>query len=187
MAVEWYPAPQHVIDVAQHLIARYHEHLKGARIAFIMRSEAPRSGGKLTLGKAKKVSAELQVHIEYDFIIWLAKDWYQRLSALQREALIDHELSHCEWFDEKASIKGHDVEEFAHIIERYGYWWPNSDRFEMAVQAALPMPKTESEKEGAVGTIDFGRIAKEAEAAMRAEGLDVDVTHVPAMPRSPSS
>jgi hypothetical protein len=141
MAVVWTTAPQSVIDQATRIIKAHHPHLVGARIAFVMRSEAPSSGGKVTLGKAKKVSAELQLHFPYDFIIWLARDRYLGLSPLQREALIDHELSHCEWDGDTARIKGHDVEEFTHIIERYGFWWPSSDSFEMAVQAALPLPK----------------------------------------------
>ena len=185
MAVEWRPAPQHIIDLASRIIDQYHEELKEARIAFIMRSEAPNQGGRATLGKAKKVSAESQVFMNYDFVIWLASDWWLRLSAKQREALIDHELSHCQWIEESAKIRPHDVEEFAHIIERHGYWWPNSDSFEMAVQAALPLPvEPETPRVGGVGTIDFGRIAKDAEAAMRAEGIDVEVTHSPATARS---
>lgn len=185
MAVEWMTAPQPVIDVAKRIIKQHHPHLLGARIAFIMRSEAPESNGKVTYGKAKKVSAELQVHIPFDFIIWLARDRYLTLSAMQREALIDHELSHCEWDGDVARIKGHDVEEFTHIIERYGFWWPSSDRFEMAVQQVLPLPlpQTGEPRQGSVGTIDFGRIAKDAETAMRADGLDVEVTYTPAMAR----
>lgn len=180
MAVEWMKAPQPVIDIARRILERHHAHLLGARIAFIMRSEAPESNGKVTYGKAKKVSAELQVHIPFDFIIWLARDRYLMLSAMQREALIDHELSHCEWSDDGARIKGHDVEEFAHIIERYGFWWPSSDKVEMAVQQRLPMPPTEETSQGSIGTIDFGRIAREAGEQMRADGFDVEVTHAPA-------
>jgi hypothetical protein len=179
MAVEWSEAPKTVIDIAQRIIAKHHPKLADARIAFIMRSEAPVTNGRATLGKAKKVSAELQVHLDYDFVIWLAKDEWLGLNAVQREALIDHELSHCFWDGLTASMKGHDVEEFSHIIERYGFWWPHSKPFEKAVQHALPLV-TSMPREGTVGTIDFGRIAKDAESAMRAEGLDVEVTHFPA-------
>lgn len=182
MAVEWREAQQPVLELAERLIERYHEHLKDARIAIIMRSEAPVAGGQVTYGKARKVSAEQQVHIPYDFIIWLANDrWVSFLSAAQREALLDHELSHCEWDGYTASIRGHDVEEFNHIIERHGFWWPQSDSFEVAVQQALPIPK--EERQGGVSTIDFGRIAKEAEQQMRADGFDVEVTHYPATAR----
>lgn len=141
MSVEWREAPQEVIDIAGRIIQQYHPHLEDASIGFIMRSEAPRSGGKITLGKARKVPADQQVHLDFDFIIWLAEDVWDRLSRRQREALIDHELSHCKFDGFVASIKPHDVEEFTHIIERYGFWWPSSDAFEAAVQQALPLER----------------------------------------------
>lgn len=186
MAVTWEEAPQRVLDIARRIIDKHHPNLRFARIAFVMRSEASKSAGRLTLGKAKKVSPELQLHIEYDFIIWVAADWWQRLSPLQREALIDHELSHCKWdIDEKAaSLVGHDVEEFTHIIQRYGFWWPMSDDFEVAVQQHLPLPKPQRSEDGVVGTLDFGKVAQDAAQAMRAEGIDVEVTHTPGAARN---
>lgn len=169
MAVEWSKAPQPILDTAQRIIRAFHPHLLQTRIAFIMRSEAPRSQGRVTYGKAKKVSPELQLHVPFDFIIWIAYDVYMSLSAMQREALIDHELSHCEWDGEAASMRGHDVEEFAHIIERYGFWWPASDRFEVAVQQHLPLPRVEEPRQGGVGTIDFGLVAQEAGQQIQSE------------------
>jgi hypothetical protein len=177
MSVEWSEAPEYVLDIAQRIIGRYHEDLKTARIAFIMRSVAPVANGTVTYGKAKKVSAELRVHIPYDFIIWLAKDEWALLSPTQREALIDHECSHCSWDGLLASLKGHDVEEFSHIIQRYGFWWPQSHGFAAAVQKALPLAPQPT---GGVGTLDFGRMAQGLEQGLRAEGFDVEVTHVPA-------
>ena len=38
---------------------------------------APVTGGRITYGKAERVSAKAQVHVPYDFIIWLANDGYQ--------------------------------------------------------------------------------------------------------------
>lgn len=180
MAVEWTSAPQHIIDLAKRIIREHHPKLADARIAFIMRSEAPTSNGKTTYGKAKKVSAELQVHINYDFIIWLAADEYRSLTQLQREALIDHELSHCHWDGLNASMRPHDVEEFSHIIERYGFWWPGSKDFEKAVQQTLPITATEP-REGTVGTIDMGKMLHKVAEGLRAEGIDAEV--VPATSR----
>jgi hypothetical protein len=181
MAVTWSEAPTEVLELAKRIIDRYHDHLRGARILFVMRSEAPINKGRVTLGKAKKISAEMQVYLDADFLIWLAEDEWRRLSALQKEALIDHELSHCFWDGIQASLRGHDVEEFNHIIAHYGAWWPQSDAFAVAVQHALPIT---NEREGSVATIDFGKIAKGVESALRAEGHDVEVTHVPASSRS---
>lgn len=152
MATEWSEAPKHVIELAQRIIAEHHPQLHDARIAFVMRSEAPITNGQYTLGKARKVSTEQQVHMPYDFVIWLARDQFTRMTTLQREALIDHELSHCQWDGFVASIRGHDVEEFTHIIERYGFWWPRSEDFEGAVQQALLKP---SEDRGAVEAVSL--------------------------------
>lgn len=184
MPVEWSEAPQTVIDIARRIIAKHHPKLADARIAFIMRSEAPVTNGKVTMGKAKKVSAELQVHIDYDFIIWLARDEWLTLGPLQREALVDHELSHCFWDGLSASIKSHDVEEFSHIIERYGLWRPSLVEFGAAVQQALPLPAAVAQRQGRIGTIDFDKIARDAGEQMRADGIDVDVTFAPAPSRS---
>jgi len=136
MATIWSKAPDYILDVMRRLIDLYHEPLKEARIGVIMRSEAPRTGGRIILGKAEKVSPKAQLYAPYDFIIWLSKDQYQLLAPLQREALIDHELCHCQWEADAASLRPHDVEEFTEILERYGYWWPQAGEFAAVAQQA---------------------------------------------------
>jgi len=127
------------------LIDLHHEPLKDARIGVIMRSEAPVTGGRITYGKAEKVTTKAQVHVPYDFIIWLANDRYQLLAPFQREALIDHELCHCQWgMASGASLRPHDVEEFTEILERYGYWWPQAEAFAAAAQQAELFERTPS-------------------------------------------
>lgn len=182
MAIEWREAPQYVLDVANRLIDQHHESLRDARIAFIMRSEASKSNGLVTLGRAKKVSDELQLHVPYDFIIWLASDEFVRLSAAQREALIDHQLCHLQWIDDVAKIRGHDFDgEFVEIIMRHGLWWPRSDALAVAVQSALPLPKASQEPRGTVGTLDMGKMLHSVAEGLRAEGIDAKV--VPATSR----
>lgn len=167
MAAEWREAPGWIIGLAERLIKRHYPDLEEARIAFIMRSEASKSNGLTTIGKAKKVSAELQLHIPFDFVIWLASDEFARLSPKQREALVDHQLCHLQWIDDVAKIRGHDFDgEFIEIIERHGLWWPRSDALAVAVQGALPLPPVEPVRQGGVGTIDFSKVAKDAEAAL---------------------
>lgn len=152
MAAEFYPAPSDVIETAKRLIALYHEHLCTARIGFLFRSEAPVSGGRITLGKAKLVTAEMRVYADYDFLIWLAKDRYMSMSAEQREALIDHELCHClfDEAEEKASLRGHDIEEFNCILQRYGFWWRGAEQTALAVQGHFFSFRTEGVVEAAM-------------------------------------
>lgn len=157
MATVWYPAHQAVIDIAKELIRTHHKELQDARIAFIMRDFAPVSNGRQTMGKARKVTPEQQVHIKYDFVIWLAQNVWNELTALQKTALIDHELSHCSWDEESgASMLGHDIEEFAHIIERYGFWWPHSGNVQNAMQQAMLLPTEPRQSNGTVEAMPVG-------------------------------
>lgn len=139
MAASFRTASADVIKIAKDLIGKYHTHLIYARIGFLFRSEAPVSGGKVTLGKAKLVTAEMKVYADYDFLIWLAKDRYDLMTEEQRTALIDHELCHCLYDDveEKASLRGHDLEEFNCILQRYGFWWRGAEMTAQAVQGHL--------------------------------------------------
>ena len=172
MAAIWSKAPQHVLDTVKRLINLYHEPLREARIGVIMRSEAPRVGGRVVLGKAEKVSPKAQVYAPYDFIIWLSEDQYRMLAPFQREALIDHELCHCRWdINDGAALRPHDVEEFAEILERYGYWWPEAS----AVAAVAQQAQLFEEGRGAVIAIDSGFAAQFLRTA--AEMLPPD-THV---------
>lgn len=139
MAASFRTASADVIEIAKDIIGKYHPHLRYARIGFLFRSEAPVSGGRVTLGKAKLVTAEMKVYADYDFLIWLAKDRYNLMTEEQKMALIDHELCHCLYdnFEEKASLRGHDLEEFNCILQRYGFWWKGAEVTAQAVQGHL--------------------------------------------------
>lgn len=184
MAVLWTEAEKPVLDLARRVIAQHHPKLADARIIFVMRSEAPASNGKVTYGKAKKLSAEMQVHIYADFIIWFALNEWLGLTAVQREALMDHELCHCQWDGLAASIRPHDAEVMIPNIVRFGFWWPQASTFEsavkLAIQQPLPLPPSpdEPKREGSVGTIDFGKIAREVAEGMTGEGVEME--YIPA-------
>lgn len=76
--------------------------------------------------------------MDYDFVIWVALDWWNRFKPEQKVALVDHELCHCYIdADDKPKILPHDVEEFNCILERHGLWWPNADVTAKAIQYSL--------------------------------------------------
>lgn len=127
-----------VVELVQQLIKRYHEDLEDARIGILMRDEAPVSNGMVTLGQARKVSPEHRALMDYEFIIWFAQDEWDRLNKVQRMALADHELCHCVKYRGKTNIRRHDFEEFNCIIERYGFWRPNTGKWtEVSVQKSM--------------------------------------------------
>jgi len=121
----WEEADERLIALAEGVIRRWHLHLLDARIGFLYRSESGASQGREVIGKAKKVSEELKVLLDLDFLVWISKPAWLALSPEGREALLDHELSHLAGDEEDGwSIRGHDVEEFVAVIERHGLWHP---------------------------------------------------------------
>lgn len=139
MSVAWEVAPEEVIEMAQGLVEKYHPDLRNANIGILFRETASTRNGKKVLGQASKVTAKWQPLLDgaYHFIIWLAADWWlDEASPAQRRALLDHELQHCYMLDGlQPKLRGHDLEEFACIIERHGFW--RDDWGEQQVQAAI--------------------------------------------------
>ena len=120
-------APKEIVEMARKVRAAHHENrLEDARIKYLI--EPGQATGDVSLGKAKKMSRMNQLVASVDFLIVLNWAAWQRLDDETREALLDHELTHCAAeIDAEGEIKGwkirhHDVEEFAEIIERRGLW-----------------------------------------------------------------
>jgi predicted metallopeptidase len=134
-----------VEEVARELIAEHHQHLEDERIEYIFRSKATLKGGKTVLGKARKISG-LNAFLAKEpnragpfFVIEVPVEEWKELTPEQRKALVDHELSHCDLTDEgELQITPHDVEEFAAVVERHGFWTQDVAVFANAVQQHLP-------------------------------------------------
>lgn len=172
MAVEWYEASDDVVMLAEQIINEHHPHLLDAKIGFLFRSEAPVSNGRITYGMCKKLGKDMQVYLDYDFIIWLAYDKWMGLSDKQRRALVDHELCHAGMTGEaqdKPAILPHDIEEFNCILKRHGFWWPLGDLTVDAIQPHLPL---ELERRGKVSAVNIERIGRDFKRKMDATGLD---------------
>lgn len=115
-----------VLAVANRVITRHHPDLLDAKVGFIFQDEASKKDDKYVLGSATKVTdKQRSVGLDLDFIVTVAMDMWQELDQNQREALIDHELCHCDFRMGYARMRGHDFEEFACIVERYGLWKPD--------------------------------------------------------------
>lgn len=141
MASDYFEVDQEVIDTARMIMQQYLPDLLNAKIGFIFRSEAPKQNGRVTLGKAQKVSSKDRMFNNLDFIIWIAEDTWEELSPLQRRALVHHELLHCRFLEGEASMRGHDVEEFWEIIQRYGFWSKSLQNGVPAMEKAMEQMK----------------------------------------------
>lgn len=123
---EWMQAPSSVVKLAQDLIRDHHPSLKEAWIAILMRTKPTTSKGKVVMGHAEKVSEKWKalVKVDFDFLIWLDDETWGESDEQRRRAILDHELCHCKYDPGtgKTSLRGHDIEEFGEIVERYGAW-----------------------------------------------------------------
>lgn len=129
------------------------------QIEFLMRNEPKIRNSRCILGTAyvPRVNGELSSMFEWlleqyfagypDFLITLDAMYWQDATAMQREILVFHELSHCvhardaignlRYTKEGApvfAILGHDIEEFNQVVRRYGAHRPEVVNFVQAVQ-----------------------------------------------------
>lgn len=141
-----------VYAVLDRLIERYHEHLTNARIAVAWNlTWQPDVDGRCVLGKAKKATDLDRELAPYDLVIMLRQEWYSKpeVTDAQREALIDHELEHCEVMrDDNGEpkrdtkdrvvyrIRKHDLEEFSDVVRRHGLWKRDIEDFAAALERA---------------------------------------------------
>jgi hypothetical protein len=134
--ITWWRANE-VRDIAEGLMPEFHEHLADLRILYLFRSKHSEKKGRSTLGTCRKIgglTAYLAFRTELEaitaerppapvadsfFVVEIAHDTWVHLSPSQRIALVDHELSH---IGADAEMVGHDVEEFAAVIQRHGAW-----------------------------------------------------------------
>jgi hypothetical protein len=118
----WTEASNDLISTANKIVKEFYPNLKEARIGFIFRDEAQKSGGKTLLGQTSKVSDKEKVFIDLDFLIWVSEEDWTRADSKTREALVDHLLAHCGGYPFAWKINPHDIEEFSEVIGRRGLW-----------------------------------------------------------------
>ena len=133
-----------VAKVAGKLIASIpeHRHLSDVRVEYLFLDKPPTHGGKIVLGRARRVGGLGAVFANLDehhagtvceaprpfFVVEIAEPIWRELNADRRKALVDHELMHCrsernEVTGERVlKIRPHDFEEFAAILRRHGLW-----------------------------------------------------------------
>jgi hypothetical protein len=136
VTVTYRPAPP-VAAIADTLIGDHHPHLKDVHIVYLWRPKAASSKGAVVLGKARKITGLNAQLVAFASPEPLAdEDTWETLTEAQRTALVDHELCHLGVDipekadkDRKLIILGHDLEEFAAVVERHGLWRPDVETF----------------------------------------------------------
>jgi len=117
-----------VENTTKELINRYHGHLANANIHCLFRNGKWESKGQTIYGTAEKVSEKWNYLTDLDFLIIINKEVWDVAPTEMREALVDHELTHCcrdineKTGEEKYSIQNHSVEDFVSIVRKHGLW-----------------------------------------------------------------
>lgn len=146
------PADEELLELAREVIEQSHPHLRAARFGFAFRNEAGTRHGFQVLASVSVVSPLQKVHLNFDYLIWVAFPDWTIMSAEKRVALLDHEFCHCRPKDNgEWGICDHDVQEFLAVIKRHGLWRYDLQRLGKVIQDHLPgLDATAPEGEGAI-------------------------------------
>ena len=140
---KYWPAEEAKTMAQTVLIPTHHTRLAEARIAYLFVESLTRKG-KDCLAKIKRAGALERYLGQVDYVVTVNHETWQHLTEAQRRALIDHELCHCTVTSDKSGhprygLRGHDLEEFAEVVERHGLWQQDVEDFAAVVQQQLPL------------------------------------------------
>ena len=136
-----YEIAYEVEEIAARIIDDHHNHLAEAKIKYLFKKDKWVKKDKVVLGQAKLASEDTRFIARYDFVIIINLDAWNISDSEKREALIDHELSHCgRAFDSDGNNKwctiDHDVQEFIPVVRRHGLWEEDLQLLMKAVREA---------------------------------------------------
>jgi len=148
MGSKYFRADAEVRMYVDELIREYHDHLLTAKFGLLFQEHAPKSKGKLQFASVCLFPAKFQAFFpeeEFDYLLTVSCDIWNRAWLEQKRAIIDHELCHC-WGEEDEetgemawSVVGHDCEVFSSELIRHGAWHKDLELARQAFQMARPM------------------------------------------------
>lgn len=127
---------EHYAEIAKELIETEPELIdiknSQATIIYLSSTHAKKADGKVVCGQCEKVAEKYKWGIPCDFTITIFEPNVEKFTEEQLKILIFHELLHVgiEFNgdgSETYSIKGHDLEDFKLIIDRFGTDWSKVD------------------------------------------------------------
>ena len=116
-----------IYRMMEDVIATEHRHLAEAQICIMFDLKKRTTGGRYVLGRIKSTSEELKAFAvndngqAYDYVMFLDKNVWDRISEDDQKCIIYHELCHCKVAEEAENqykIQGHEIETFYSEIER---------------------------------------------------------------------
>jgi len=143
-------------DEVRRLIDAEFSHLREVDVRAAWKRKGGQSQGQATLGACLKATGLIRHWGRCHFVVWLAADHARerRLTNLQVEAILHHELSHA-WTDTtddgelRTRTIGHNWEGFSRTVRRYGpYLALLEDARRTFIQPELPLFVSENGAQG---------------------------------------
>lgn len=123
-------------SIATALMARHEVHfadLRQLRVGYLMIAggrEPKRDRIDGVWARFMKVPEPYRTLTELDAVVWVRYAIWKVLDAKQREALMAHQLSHCQTNDKgEIVILRHDLEDFAWVARQFGPWHENVELY----------------------------------------------------------
>lgn len=150
------------------LVRALHDELKNANIEFVFRKKM-NDHERVKLATASKVGGKMNFFTDIDLLVEVNHEQWKFLSDERKIALIDHELCHFALnVDDEGSqsyaLLSHDVEEFSSIVNRWGLWQTDLQRFGRAIENARQLdifksidPSPVTDREAAKEVTSAGR------------------------------
>jgi hypothetical protein len=117
-------------EIGEELIEAHFANLKGARILYLMKTRENEATDKVVeprigeaMGSAKAASMiDLVEAGHWHFRILVSGNWWEKLNAQQRRALLFHQLCHCFMAEGKPRLQGHEFDGFLSELRHFGPW-----------------------------------------------------------------
>lgn len=183
-----YRDAREVREIANELIDEHHAHLHGVRVACVFMDKIPTSKGREVWGRTKKISG-LNAFLAHGvggrnlpndysdeplefFVIEIAEEAFRRLRLEARRALVDEQLSRCEFEEDEETgalnlaVVGPDVSTFKAVVERHGLWYEDLEQLVRtgAEQLTIEHELGELEKIGATVEVKPASMSRVAQA-----------------------
>ena len=138
--MDFWRAEEDVKPIADKLITECKPELEGVVIVYLFKEKAGKKGNKLVIATARKVTSKENVVHSFkgkpsiDFVIEIGNDAWKELDTRQKEAVVLHELCHCAMHSKNENepepiIMQHEVEEFSVVVELYGCYTHDIQKF----------------------------------------------------------
>ena len=109
----------------------------GINIGYVTSDEEKKKGGRVTFGKCTIVKGEQnRFFIPHDVLITIYQNNCYYFSEAQHRILLEHELKHIfveqdEEGEVTLKIRGHEIEDFLDIVNKYGWNWHAQENNQM--------------------------------------------------------